>query len=236
MTPLPVPRDARGVVVFGGTFDPVHRWHVRIAAAVRRRVFPRGGWIVFVPAARSPLKDGGPVASDADRVAMLRLATRRLARAVVWTDEIDRAAGGRPSYTVETLGRMRRVLGRAPLRLLIGADQAAQFHRWREYRRILALAEPVVVLRPPVRSKSALRRALERSGAWSAAEVEEWLGRVVPVEVRDISSSAIRAALGRGGDGRVRRAVPPAVAAYIRERGLYAPGGVAAARGRRRAT
>ena len=76
--------------MFGGSFDPPHLWHTKIASAARRQVFGPKGVVVFVPAARSPHKKHGPVASDEDRVAMLRLATRRMKRCVIWTDEIDR--------------------------------------------------------------------------------------------------------------------------------------------------
>jgi nicotinate-nucleotide adenylyltransferase len=216
---LDVPRDAAGVVVFGGTFDPVHAWHTRVAAAARRAAFPGGAWIVFVPAARSPFKEGGPVASDEDRVAMLRLATRRMRRAAIWPDEVERARGGEPSYMVETLERLRSVLPRVPLRLLIGADQAAPFHRWREYRRVMELAEPLVALRPPIGTPATLRRALERAGVWSGPEVEAWMGRVLRAPVRDLSATRIRERLGRGCS--TEGEVAAAVARYAARNGLY---------------
>jgi nicotinate-nucleotide adenylyltransferase len=207
-------------VVFGGTFDPPHRWHIRAAAAARRAAFP-DGWIVFVPAARSPLKRSGPTASDRDRVAMIRLAAARLPRSVIWTDEIDRAGRG-PSYTVDSLERLRRALGpEVPMRLVIGADQAAQFHRWRRFRRVMDLAEPIVVLRPPFRTRRALRLALEAAGEWKESEIRQWSDRVAPLTARDVSSSEIRRALSAGRKTRTGVAVPPAVLRYIRRRGMY---------------
>jgi nicotinate-nucleotide adenylyltransferase len=222
VTPLQIPSDTVGLVVLGGTFDPPHLWHTRIASAARRRLFGEKGVVVLIPAARSPLKNSGPVASDADRLAMLRLATRRMRRCVIWTDELDRAARGSgrgPSYTIDTLERLRRALrksgvrGSIPIRLVIGADQAVKFHRWRRWRQVVKLAEPAVVLRKPHATPEQLLKAMQGSGAWSDRDLKAWARRVLPIAVRDLSSTAVR-----GGSG----GVSAAVGRCIRNRGLYA--------------
>lgn len=232
ITPIRIPRSAPGILVFGGAFDPPHRWHTRVASVVRRRVFGHGGWIVFIPSARSPLKRHVPVAAPAERAAMLRLAIRRLRNAVVWTDEIDRASWWRgPSYTVDTLDRLRHALRRdVPVRLLIGSDQAVRFHRWKRGADILVRAMPVVVWRPPVAGPRALRRALGPSARNAEAETrrfEFWRGLVVPAPVSSLSSTRIRSLIARRrSTGRVpatlRRMLDPAVLRHILERGLYA--------------
>ena len=201
VTPIPVPPDAPGVLLFGGTFDPPHRGHTEPAAAARDAMMPPGSWLVFVPAARSPHKTDVPLTSAAHRVAMLRLAIAGLPRAAVWTDEIDRAArgGDEPSWWVETLRRAKRTLpvGTA-LRFLIGSDQAAAFHRWREFREILALAEPVVALREPIADAATLDAALQASGAWTEAERRAWRERISPGPIVRASATAIRARIGAG--------------------------------------
>lgn len=235
IVPLKPPRGTSGVVVFGGSFDPPHLWHTHIASAARRRLFGPRGLIVFIPAARSPLKRHGPAASDEDRLAMLRRATRRLSRCVVWTDELERArhpAHSGPSYTIDTLVRLRGILRRSaprtgdlPLRLLIGSDQAAAFHRWREYRKIMKLAPPVVALRPPISSPAELRDVLAKSGAWSADDLDHWMSSVLPIAARAHSSTEVRdLAAGRGtapGRDGSSRLVSRPVRDYIRSRGLY---------------
>lgn len=225
MTPLSISRDAPGVLLFGGSFDPPHRWHVSIAAAARELLFGPLGCVLMVPAARNPLKDKGPNASDADRVAMLRLATREVERVTVWTDELDRA--GR-SFTIDTVKRLRSVLGEMPIRLLIGADQAADFHRWREYRQLLELAEPAVVLRPPVDTAIKLALQLDRAGVWTEEDVEAWTSRIVPGPVWDVSSTSLRAALASAAANptgsewsSLELRMDSAVLTYIREHGLY---------------
>lgn len=250
ITPMPIPagevRAGLGVMIAGGTFDPPHRAHVGLALAAREAVGKRVGgvggvggepWLMLVPAARSPHKAKGPAASDAERVEMARLALEGVARASVWSDEVDRArVEGGPSFTVETLRRARAWLDGARgkqasardeggrglrLMLLMGADQAVEFHRWREPGEILALAEPVVVLREPWGTRGALEAALRASGALSETEVERMMGGVVEVPLRTEAARDVRAWLASGEVEKAARALHPAVARYIAERGLY---------------
>lgn len=240
ITPLHIPRSARGIILFGGAFDPPHKWHTRVAVAARRQLFPRDGWIVFVPTGRSPLK-AGPVASAADRVAMLRLATKRLKRVRIWTDEIDRgefaasggrggskgrgrtdSAGARPSYTIDTVRRLRQIVAvDLPIRLLIGADQAVQFHKWRDFRELLTLAEPVVVPRPPIDSAKKFLAALRQSGAWVSSAADDWRARLISTAASRVSSSEVRRVLSAGGKGET--SMSPAVANFTRRTRLYRP-------------
>ena len=180
-----------------------------------------GGWLVFVPAARSPLKDTAPTA-DPHRVKMVRLASRGVPRSAVWTDEVDRAARspGEKSYWVDTLRRARSVLPAATaLRFLIGADQVLDFHRWRGPREILELAEAVVVLRPPVESVERLREGLRAARFWSDAEIDEWAMRVVDAPLLEMSATDVRAKLAAGSADVPE--LPPEVLEYIRRNGLY---------------
>lgn len=145
-----------------------------------------------------------------------------MARTEVWTDEIDRGPAGEPSFTVETLRRLRSVLPpRTKLWLLIGADQAANFHLWREYREVMKLAQILVALRPPTSSASALTKALKATGAWSDDEIHLWKSSVVKCDVRAVSSTHVRSAAARGDGPGLRKLVAPAVARWIEQRGLY---------------
>ena len=94
--------------IFGGSFDPVHRGHLELARCCQRQAALDEVW--FVPTAVQPLKRGGPTATDAHRLEMLRLAIDNASREpggppprLTWpvsTLEIDR---GGLSYTVDTL-------------------------------------------------------------------------------------------------------------------------------------
>jgi nicotinate (nicotinamide) nucleotide adenylyltransferase len=215
----------RTVLVVGGSFDPPHKAHVHLPLLAARYLEtkldePKGVWLLYVPAARSPFKQEQPSATDAQRVEMLTLATGHLPRAAVWTDELDRAAraGGGASYTVDTLRRLREWLDThggedVRLRLLIGADQAAAFDRWREAQAVVALAEPLVMARQGGDSQK-----------FSAA-LGDWSRRLLPAPTMDVSSTAVRAAVAVGDRPALTKLLDPAVMKVIDRDGLYQPPG-----------
>ena len=222
-TPWPLPADSRVVLLVGGSFDPPHVAHLSLPIELRDRLFP-GAAVLFVPAAASPFKNGLAQTPPRDRARMLALAVDRLTRSgtprlAVWTDEIDR---GQPSFTVDTLRRARLVAPDAILRLVIGADQAAAFHRWREWSEILRLAEPLVLLRPPIGGLDELAAALRASGAWSETEIEAWRARSVSTRLVNVSSTQIRDTIRtQGVDAVPADWLDDDVRAFIRDRGLY---------------
>lgn len=224
----PVPMSARSVLIFGGTFDPPHMGHLMLPGAARDALGFE--WLMYVPAARSPHKEDGPRAGDEDRLAMLAAGLAEVTeaargRTAIGTMELERAAADpdAPSYTIDTLRNLRRALPEAQLRLLIGADQAASFHAWREPREIIRVAEPVVMLRKPAETVVGLIEAMRATGGWTPAELEAWRGRVVDVPLIDADATGIRAALLRDGatNQMVHRCVPQSVRCLIEERRLY---------------
>lgn len=182
------------VGVFGGTFDPVHVGHLAIArAAVEDQAL---SLVTFVPARRSPLKEEVPVASDADRLEMLRRATADEPRFGVSPIELERS--GR-SFTITTLESLS---AEGDLFLIVGSDALRDFERWHEPDRILELATLLVADRPgvpdPVSSIPVVR--------FDAPSL-------------DISSRELRSRCARGRS--LRYLVPDPVWNYIEERGLY---------------
>jgi nicotinate-nucleotide adenylyltransferase len=227
-TPVPLPKEAREVLLFGGTFDPPHAAHARLPFTVRDTMLGPDAWLLFVPAARNPLKKHGPKASDEARLAMLRLLIDEEAagsRSATWTDELDRAriAPG-PTYTIDTVERLRATVGAGvDIRLLIGSDQAVDFHRWRSARELFAETRPLVMLREPFGTVEVLRSSLAASNVWSNTDVDAWLSRVAVADTIDISSSALRTLLHTPARNLaiLRRLLSPAVLAYIESHGLY---------------
>lgn len=231
-TPMPLPKGEQRVLLFGGMFDPPHRGHVVLPVRAREAVFgPSEGWLVYVPAARSPHKPDGERAPASQRVAMLELALEGHDRCGIWTDEIDRAVAGEPSYWVYTARRARTMLGPdADLRFLIGADQAVGFHRWREPRGILESVRPVVLLREPWTHPERVINELEQAMFWNDEELQVWREAIVDVGTLDVSSTEIRHDL----EGRL--GVPPGwmderVLAYIEDERLFASSGRSEERG-----
>jgi nicotinate-nucleotide adenylyltransferase len=187
-------RDSVRVGVFGGTFDPVHVGHLAIAHAALESV-PLDR-VLFVLARRSPLKERGPVAGEADRLRMLELAVAGEPRFRVSRVELDRDG---PSYTVETL---ERLAGADDLFLILGSDAIADFPRWKDPERIAKLATLVVAERPG---------APERLGDTPIVRFD--------APRLDISSRELRARAARGLS--LRYLVPEPAWKHIEARGLY---------------
>jgi len=205
------PSDCQTLLIYGGTFDPPHRAHVELPFVAADRIGADG--VLFVPAGQPPHKPRDPHRTPAKhRAAMIRLAVADKPNARVDTREIDRDG---PSYTVDTLRELHAELPGVELRLLIGADMALIFDKWREPAAIERLAEPVVMIRPPHDREALL-------GELPAESRDRWAERIVAVPAMDVSSTAIRRAIAAGRLDAVADQLPPRVADYIRAHHLYA--------------
>ena len=183
--------------IFGGTFDPIHNGHLRIAsAAVTRWGLER---VLFVPAGKPPHKLGATTADYEHRFRMVELACMD-------NPEFEASrleAGAENSYSIETIGKVRASLAPGEtLYFLIGADAFAEIRSWKRWRDIVDSVEFLVVSRPGHRYEPP-------PGA-----------RIQSMEDMDLrySSSAIRRDLASS-EGTAD--VPAAVMAYIRSNKLY---------------
>ncbi len=222
-TPLSIPTNCRHVALFGGTFDPPHLAHVTLAHLGRRELERRVGapaFLAFVPAARSPHKDNAPTATDTQRLDMLRLATEGLDRTGIWTDELDRATHGEPSYWARTLERAKSILPDRTLWFIIGADQAVSFHRWRQPREMLEMAQPVVLPRHPIATASDLRTAMATANFWNEKELDHWAESFVDIDLLRAASTEVRDAQG----SPFETPLHPSVLEYARANNLYSLG------------
>ncbi len=117
------------LALFGGSFDPPHTGHLRIALAALDRLHL--DQVLLAPAGRQPLKSHHP-ASFADRLAMVRLLTE--AHPGLAASAIDGPQPGleeRPNYTVDTLARLRPALPPgSTLFFLAGADSFLTLGKW----------------------------------------------------------------------------------------------------------
>ena len=129
--------------LFGGTFDPVHFGHLRLAEEAISQLGLGG--VRWIPAGQPPHR-GTPQVTAEQRLAMVLRSTAGNAQFSVDASEVEAAA---PSYTVHTLERLRRELGAdQALVLLVGADAFAGLTTWHRWRDILALAHIAVSHRP----------------------------------------------------------------------------------------
>jgi nicotinate-nucleotide adenylyltransferase len=202
------------VAFFGGTFDPIHLGHLRIAAAAADCLLLDR--VLFAPVGEQPLKPGGSAASFADRLEMVRLAIDGYsggdARFAVSTLDAPRA-DGRPNYTVDTIEALADEHPGAELFILTGADSFLDLRRWRSPDRLLSLTEWIVVSRPdfPVTEADLARvvpKREQRARVHLLTDMHE-----------DISATELRRRMGSGES--CGGLLPAAVAAYIEEHELY---------------
>lgn len=201
--------QCRKLLVFGGSFDPPHLAHVKLPAMVMHVI--GADLLAYIPTATQPLKIDQQVTSSAHRLAMLHLAVDAQPDTVILTDELDR---GGASFTIDTLNQLRcRLDPDATMQLLIGGDQLRLFDRWKDSHRIIELAPPVVMVRPPD-TRASLLDALPQG-----YDPAHWAPRLVEVPAMPIRSTMVRQ---RVGDRQpIDRLVTPAVEAYIRKHALY---------------
>jgi nicotinate-nucleotide adenylyltransferase len=195
----------RRIGILGGTFDPIHYGHLAIAEEARSALgFAQ---VLFVPAARQPLKRGEHAAAPQQRLEMARLACDDNPAFEVSPIEVERAG---PSFTVDTLETLHAA-GLGELHFILGADAAADLHRWHAIKRIVALARIVAVGRPGVAlNVAALDQRLP--GLGERLTLLEGPGL-------EISSSELRR---RRAAGRpIRYQTPDAVVEYITLHRLY---------------
>jgi nicotinate-nucleotide adenylyltransferase len=207
--------------LMGGTFDPVHYAHLRLAEEAAEHLgLARVRWIP----SGNPGHRAAPRTAGHHRLEMVRLAIRDNPRFEL--DDAE-AAGAAPGFTIDTLRRVRAKSGAdAPLVFIIGADQLHAFHTWRAWRELLELAHFAVgerpgfavtreALPPEVGAEYAARTGSPAALAGSPA------GRIVafPMTQLGISASEVRRRLASGASARYL--LPPEVLAYIRAHGLY---------------
>nr|WP_220486556.1 nicotinate-nucleotide adenylyltransferase [Luteimonas sp. MC1782] len=212
---------------YGGSFDPVHLGHLAIARAVRDRL---GAEVVLVPAADPPHKTHTHADAEA-RAAMLELAIAGEPGMRVDRRELHREG---PSYTIDTLRLIRAEQGpQRAIAWVVGGDSLLRldsWHRWRElfaHGHVLAVERPGTPLDPSTVERLAVTvyRGIEfrRRAATALADSPAGGYAVLALpELRAESSTEVRRRIATGEDWP--SLVPAAVAAHIRQHGLYAGG------------
>jgi nicotinate-nucleotide adenylyltransferase len=190
----------RKIGLFGGTFDPPHKAHVALATlALRELALDELRWIP----AGEPWQKARVITPAAHREAMVRLAMGDEPRFALERCEILRRG---PSYTLDTVRAMQAAEPGALWFLIIGQDQYAGLHTWRDWRELLGLVTLAVANRPgPPQAPH--------------ADVLAFSHRAVPLPMLDIASTDIRARVAAGQD--ISSLVPDGVARYIEAHHLY---------------
>jgi len=201
----------RRIVLFGGTFDPIHIGHTTVASDAAKKV--NAEKLIFVPAKRSPLKGFSPRASDHHRLEMIALAIADEENFQVSDFEITKPA---PSYTLETVKAFQFEYGRqASIYWLIGADTVDDLVHWYKIDELIDTCNLVTMYRagcePPDFTKF--------QEIWGRERVEKLQRNILKTPLVDISSTDIRRRLSEGRDASIM--LHKAVFSYIRQHGLY---------------
>ncbi len=196
----------RRLGLFGGTFDPPHFGHLVVAQdAVERLALDR---LLFVVAGLPPHKVGQRLSPPELRLEMVRAAVAGNPAFGVSAVEMERHG---PTYTVDTLRTLREMHPKTELFFLLGTDQLAEFHEWREPEDIVSLATLVAMAREGAAVDPVSTMILP-------ADLKVDFVRI-PVTRLDVSSTDIRSRVQEGRS--VRYLVPPEVHRIMEDHGLY---------------
>jgi nicotinate-nucleotide adenylyltransferase len=209
--------------ILGGTFDPIHYGHLRLAQELAVRLDLDG--VRFIPAGTPPHR-GSPRVAPGHRLEMARLA---IAGNPLFALDAREAFKPTPCYTVETLTELRRELGPdRSLCLLMGADAFLGLTEWHRWRELFGLAHIAVAERPgfagiaraavPAPLKEELGRRL-RADATALRDTPAGAVVTCGVTALDISATRIRQGLQAGESPRYL--LPDAVLDYIGSHRLY---------------
>jgi nicotinate-nucleotide adenylyltransferase len=213
--------DAAPLGILGGTFDPVHLGHIRIAQQVLAGFSLPAVQMLLAP--QPPHKARTGLSTVTDRLAMLTLAVADHPELSISTVEVDR---GGTCYTIDSLRALSAATPACRPVFIMGVDSLVELPTWRNYIDLMAEFDLIAVSRfqtslAPLRSRldpaveSRLVRQLPPDQPLGTG------GRIIyfAIEPIQISSSAIRELVASGGDPA--GLVSPAVARYIRDNELY---------------
>jgi nicotinate-nucleotide adenylyltransferase len=195
--------------ILGGTFNPVHKGHLALAAAAKEQFVLNE--IVFVPSGRPPHKQPGEVVEGEHRFEMLRLAIKGFPKYFISRVELDREGY---SYAIDTFTILRKEFGpRSKMFYIMGLDSINELLSWKKPLELFKLCEFIVGTRPGSRIRTFKRLV-------KFPPLQKEVDKIHLMEIReDISASEIRKRLKEGKP--VKHWLTPAVFKYIKEHDLY---------------
>lgn len=223
------------LALFGGTFDPIHRGHLKVARAAAERFSLKQVW--FIPADIPPHKQKQPISSYYHRYGMTSLAVageKDFVPSLLEAPDIESPKPDRkPSYSIETVRRVKKKLGKSDhLYFLIGIDAFRDIAQWYEAEALLKECDFIVAARPGfsladvasslpegLRPPAAVTKLFRKQAMDGPLVLPGATLHMLPETHENISATQIRAAVDRG--GALKKLVPDAVAEYIHKQGLY---------------
>lgn len=204
----------------GGTFNPVHYGHLRMAEEVREALGLER--VVFVLSCQPPLKQEDVLPAGL-RLQMLKLAIKDNPSFEVSDIECHRQG---PSYTIDTVEQLKTLYPEEEVLLIVGLDSFLEIHLWHRYEDLLSKASFVIVSRPPLGLEDLLRSPhvkgiSEKKDSFILVELTSGKqAYYLECTHLDISSSDIRRRVSEGKS--IRYLLPESVESFIISNGLYA--------------
>jgi len=193
------------IAVYGGSFDPPHKGHKRLAENLAS--FCGADKVLVIPTAMSPFKSSSG-ATSLDRLEMCKIA---FPEELFQVCDIEIKRGGK-SYTIDTLKQVKELYPDSKLYLFMGDDMLLSFEYWYKHDEILQLCTLVAACRVHDTDKLAQMREYAKNLPQGEQRV-----MLCPCEPFEISSTQIRENLKLGKDF----GIDEGVYAYISLRGLY---------------
>jgi len=192
------------VGLFGGSFDPVHNAHLALATTALEQL--RLDELRWIPVGQ-PWQKSRRLAAAADREAMVRLAIAAEPRFVLDRVELRRSG---PTFTLETVRELVAAEPGNQWFLILGQDQYASLHTWRDWRELLGLVTLAIANRPG--AALAVNTQIAKVGH-----------EAVRLPMMDVSSTEVRRRVAAGEP--IADLVPDTVARYIGQHRLYSAAG-----------
>lgn len=205
-------------LIFGGTFDPIHLAHLRVATDCAKLI--QADWLHFIPCYQ-PVHKGQPRATLQQRLDMLQLAIADIPNALVDSREVERQG---PSFMIETLKTLRADYPKDVLCLLIGGDSWRQFDTWHRWQEFCDWTHLLIADRPSYDWDIS-----EQQQAWSLDKQivlpeqlkQKACGKILRQRVSylPISATQVRKVAQQGAD--LQPFLPEKVARYIKQNAIY---------------
>lgn len=213
---------AKPIGILGGTFDPVHHGHLRLALEVQQQV---GLEQVYLVPLYSPPHRSNAAATPEQRLQMLDLATEGVTGLQVNDIEIKRQG---TSYSIDTVRDMRESFSRQSISLIMGMDAFSQLDTWRDWQKLTDYVHIIAVDRPGSRleiTSTAVADLYDRCAGQAADIHDSPAGRILLLQapMLDISSSRVRKLVA--GKLDIQYLVPANVITYIHAQALYQQAG-----------
>lgn len=208
----------RAIGILGGTFDPIHFGHLRLALELYQALDLEQ--VRLVPCYQ-PVHRKLPIASPEERFAMAKHAVASESALIVDDLEIKRKG---PSYTIDTLLELRKKFTQQPLCLLIGIDAFLGFTSWHRWQDILAQAHLIIAHRPQYHlpQTGIVAKLLQECLTEDPNLIQQkFSGCIIlhPITALDISATDIRKQISMGKNPRYL--LPDEVYTFIKKRGIY---------------